>query len=901
MKRVPYDSLDENQLRAYTYMDRISAPLAQGARAALLKGFALQDVAAAALCMAQAEMRPDVIAWAPVPGELREVFLAHAAGLGYVPSPIDTSHVVMTPQMEAVVDATAAAIHEDWRAAREKEGLTVDDNPLLRPWSELSPEDRASTLNTAAETVKAIAALGGVSAADLDFQATRDELSASLDEHIHEVWSANKVAGGARYGVERTKDPQGRDITHPDLVPYAELSEGSKSYDHAINGIILDAIHRENLTIDPQLSPEVQETEARMEEIRREAKVDAEAERIIDAVERDFKDAEHAANMKIMNDGPLGGVVFDVAAAHLADDASKEGPALPPKDHLLGDAPADRRLAARKMMAEVVSGKKMAPFSRDVLLEQKGNPVGIIRAGTMPAVGNWSFVSVDMVRLSSQDTDVDDAVSEAVWDEARRQGVPVTRFAKLNEDRPLSPMNISDQELAKKCMTSAADEVKALMDKGFKIADWKSGYALGAADDTLAKAMKRVFPESAVAIEAMRQRGISVEYEGTNQEIRQALYDVDVRVLRAKAEVVKTEGDIHIVSNHMDSLMPERSSRADVLSPQQRMLDVEKTMALFSERMKEPFSREMALVDAFGEGAVRSGLRAAAWMHMTGSSFNDAMAYARAAEESAAAQKARLPHYDAQGGLSEVEAYRAAMKDYESRGAIARLLSPRPKLPQEPLDKYVALARREAQRVETMVAIETAMPKSPDKYAFVAGPAARAESLAARVQEYANMLGRTDVASQMQALRTSLTPDAISAKLYPAEQRQKVSSEQVPEQALDYGIRELRGYGISEEKLALIRENSAKGLATTLDGDLPRRQVEGYSDASKMESCTVRAEVKVTADGVKVYNPTTHKEVGQWKDFMRSSKTDLKKADRKPQEKKQQQEQKAVPQVKKNK
>lgn len=891
MKRIPYDSLDENQLRAYTYMDRITAPLAQGARAALLKGFALQDVAAAALCMAQTEMRPDDIAGAPVPGVLREALLAHAAGLGYVPSPIDTSHVVMTPQMEAVVDATAAAIHEDWRAARGKEG---------RPWSELSPEDRASTLNTATEAVKAIAALGGVSAADLDFKDTRDELSASLDEHIHEVWSANKVAGGARYGVERTKDPQGRDITHPDLVPYAELSEGSKSYDHAINGIILDAIHRENLTIDPQLSPAVKATEETMEGIRREAKVDTEAERIVDAVEREFKDAELAANMKIMNDGPLGGVAFDVAAAHLADDASKEGPVLPPKGHLLGDAPADRRLAARKMMAEVVSGKKMAPFSRDVLLEKNGDPVGIIRAGTMPAAGNRDFVNVDMIRLSSQDTDVDNAVSEAVWDEARRQGVPVTRFAKLNEARPLSPTNISDQELARKYMTSAVNEVKALMDKGFKVVDWKSGYSLSAADDTVAKAMKRAFPESAVAIEAMQQRGISVEYEGTNQEIRQALYDVDVRVLRAKAKVVNTEGDIIIVGNHMVSLMPERSSRADAFSPQQRMLDVEKALALFTERMKEPFSRETAIVDAFGEDAVRSGLRASAWMHVTGSSFNDAMAYVRAAEVSASAQKARLPHYDARGGLSEVEAYRAAVKDYESRGVIARLFRARPKLPQEPLDKYVDLARREAQRVETMVAIEAAMPKTPDKYDFVAGPAARAEILAARVQEYANMLGRTDEASQMQALRTSLTPDAVSAKLYPAEQRQEVPSEQVPEQALDYGINELRDYGLDAAKLAEIRENSMKGLPTPVDGTLPRRRMEAYDDASKVESCNVYAEVMVTRDGVKVYNPATHQEAGRWKDFMRSSKTDLKKTDKKPQEKtqKQNQEQNAAPQKK---
>ena len=262
MIRIPYENLDANQTRALNYMRGIVRAGYQPGlevlpRAALLKGYPVQDVWAATLALYQTGMNPDAIAGEPVPDGLREAFTAHVRQLYYTPSPIDTSNVAMTPQMKVVVDATARSIHENWREKRTAEGLTVQDNPLLKPWEELSPEDRASTISTAEGVVKALAATGGVTAADLDFRQTRDEICARLDEHVHDVWAKNKLEAGARYGVERTKNAEGRDLTHPDLVPFKDLSAASKAYDHDINVIILDTIHKEGLSIAPQMKNDI--------------------------------------------------------------------------------------------------------------------------------------------------------------------------------------------------------------------------------------------------------------------------------------------------------------------------------------------------------------------------------------------------------------------------------------------------------------------------------------------------------------------------------------------------------------------------------------------------------------------------------------------------------------------
>lgn len=52
-------------------------------------------------------------------------------------------------------------------------------------------------------------------------------LTELLAENAHDVWAAGRMAEGWRYGEQRDDARK----LHPDLLPYAELTEGEKEYD----------------------------------------------------------------------------------------------------------------------------------------------------------------------------------------------------------------------------------------------------------------------------------------------------------------------------------------------------------------------------------------------------------------------------------------------------------------------------------------------------------------------------------------------------------------------------------------------------------------------------------------------------------------------------------------------
>lgn len=52
-------------------------------------------------------------------------------------------------------------------------------------------------------------------------------LTERLAENAHDLWAAQRLAQGWRYGPER-KDAQ---KLHPDLIPYADLPDSEKEYD----------------------------------------------------------------------------------------------------------------------------------------------------------------------------------------------------------------------------------------------------------------------------------------------------------------------------------------------------------------------------------------------------------------------------------------------------------------------------------------------------------------------------------------------------------------------------------------------------------------------------------------------------------------------------------------------
>lgn len=53
------------------------------------------------------------------------------------------------------------------------------------------------------------------------------ELAELLAENAHENWSHKRMEDGWRYGVLRNDAEK----LHPDLIPYAELSDGEKEFD----------------------------------------------------------------------------------------------------------------------------------------------------------------------------------------------------------------------------------------------------------------------------------------------------------------------------------------------------------------------------------------------------------------------------------------------------------------------------------------------------------------------------------------------------------------------------------------------------------------------------------------------------------------------------------------------
>lgn len=59
-----------------------------------------------------------------------------------------------------------------------------------------------------------------------------------LAEHNHDVWAESRIRDGWTHGEARDDVRK----THPDLVPYCELSESEKDYDRATSIGVLKAV-----------------------------------------------------------------------------------------------------------------------------------------------------------------------------------------------------------------------------------------------------------------------------------------------------------------------------------------------------------------------------------------------------------------------------------------------------------------------------------------------------------------------------------------------------------------------------------------------------------------------------------------------------------------------------------
>ncbi|XP_061668950.1 ryanodine receptor 3 [Syngnathoides biaculeatus] len=188
-------------------------------------------------------------------------FLSQAS---FIPTPVDTSQIVLPPHMDNIRDKLAENIHELWGMNKIELGWTYgkvrDDNkrqhPCLVDFTKLPETERNYNLQMSSETLKTLMALGchvaqvnihaeddlkkiklpkgymmsnGYKPAPLDLSdvkltAGQEVLVDKLAENAHNVWAKDRIKQGWTYGIQQ--DLKSR--RNPRLVPYALLDERTK-------------------------------------------------------------------------------------------------------------------------------------------------------------------------------------------------------------------------------------------------------------------------------------------------------------------------------------------------------------------------------------------------------------------------------------------------------------------------------------------------------------------------------------------------------------------------------------------------------------------------------------------------------------------------------------------------
>uniref|UniRef100_A0A672FJE4 Ryanodine receptor 3 n=1 Tax=Salarias fasciatus TaxID=181472 RepID=A0A672FJE4_SALFA len=188
-------------------------------------------------------------------------FLSQAS---FIPTPVDTSQIVLPPHLDNIRDKLAENIHELWGMNKIELGWTYgkvrDDNkrqhPCLVDFIKLPETERNYNLQMSSETLKTLLALGchvaqvnvnaeddlkkiklpkdyvmsnGYKPAPLDLSdvklnAGQEVLVDKLAENAHNVWAKDRIKQGWTYGIQQ--DLKSR--RNPRLVPYALLDERTK-------------------------------------------------------------------------------------------------------------------------------------------------------------------------------------------------------------------------------------------------------------------------------------------------------------------------------------------------------------------------------------------------------------------------------------------------------------------------------------------------------------------------------------------------------------------------------------------------------------------------------------------------------------------------------------------------
>lgn len=134
------------------------------------------------------------------------------------------------PEMirEDLHDQLARAIHQAYLDHCAAQGDSPQRNPSMRPWADLPEDLKQANLAQAADISRKLRAIDCIivpeSAAVRQFAFTAAEVE-RLAEQEHERWMAERQARGYVPGPDRAARQ------HPDLVPWADLSESARDKD----------------------------------------------------------------------------------------------------------------------------------------------------------------------------------------------------------------------------------------------------------------------------------------------------------------------------------------------------------------------------------------------------------------------------------------------------------------------------------------------------------------------------------------------------------------------------------------------------------------------------------------------------------------------------------------------
>lgn len=86
----------------------------------------------------------------------------------YIPKPIDTSEISLTPELQELTEEMARNVHEVWSQTRINDGWTYGPerndaqkkHPCLVPYDALPESEKEYDRNTSQETLKLILKLG---------------------------------------------------------------------------------------------------------------------------------------------------------------------------------------------------------------------------------------------------------------------------------------------------------------------------------------------------------------------------------------------------------------------------------------------------------------------------------------------------------------------------------------------------------------------------------------------------------------------------------------------------------------------------------------------------------------------------------------------------------------------